>query len=69
MNYQIVRFYQPADWRGFIRQRVIDSGLTLEQAQAHCQNAETSSSTCSAKKRNSVRHNGAWFDGYREAQS
>jgi hypothetical protein len=66
MRYEIVRLYQPADWRGSIKRRVIDSGLTLEQAQTHCQNPETSSSTCSAKKRNSVRHNGAWFDGYRE---
>jgi hypothetical protein len=68
MQYAIIRFYQPSDMRGFGRQRVIDSGLTLEQAQAHCQNPETSSSTCGAKKRNSVRHNGAWFDGYREEE-
>lgn len=46
-TYKIVRFYRedkPAD--------VIVRGLTLEQAQAHCQRDDTSGD--------------GWFDGYEE---
>ena len=41
--------------------------LTLEEAQAHCRNPETSSSTCtgSAPRRRTAQH-GAWFDAYAE---
>lgn len=48
--------------------RTIKTGLTLEQAQAHCNDPETSSSTCtkSVGKRR-TRQLGAWFDGYTEA--
>lgn len=60
-RYRIVRMY----FRG--NRRVIESGLTLEQAQAHCQDPETSSSTCtSAKGRERTRAMGPWFDGYEE---
>lgn len=63
MSYQIVRHY----FKG--GKRVIESGLTLEQAQAHCQDPETSSSTAtsSAAKARTRKH-GAWFDGYQEAR-
>jgi hypothetical protein len=45
--------------------RTIETGLTLEQAQKHCSDPETSSSTCtkSAGKARTKRM-GAWFDGY-----
>lgn len=60
--YAIVRF--------FFRDRsprVIKKGLTLEEAQRHCRNPESSSSTCtnSAAKQRTKWH-GPWFDGYRE---
>ena len=59
--YRIVRFYQSAG----IRRRVIATGLTLEQAQKHCQDPETSSSTATGKTaRARTRRVGAWFDGY-----
>ncbi len=61
--YKIVRFYfnKPGS------RRTIDSHLTLEQARAHCNNPETSSSTCtSAASKAITRHNGEWFDGYEE---
>jgi hypothetical protein len=65
MDYEIVRFHQAGDmWFG--HQQVIKRGLTLEQAQAHCQSPATSSSTCSAEKLRKVRAPGAWFDGYQE---
>lgn len=61
--YQIVRHYQNAG----IRQRVIATGLTLAEAQAHCNDPETSSSTATGKvARARTRKLGAWFDGYRE---
>ncbi len=61
MTYRIVRFYQT----GGTRRRILKRGLTLEQAQAHCSDPETSSSTCKETKnlRRTVRV-GHWFDGY-----
>ena len=62
-KYSIVRFYRSAS----IRSRVIKTGLTLEEAQEHCQNPETSSRTCTnAVGRRRTRQIGDWFDGYRE---
>ena len=60
-KYKIVRhYYDP--WR---RSRTIESGLTLEQVQAHCGDPETSSSTCvTAKRKAYTRKVGEWFDGY-----
>jgi len=58
--YKIVRFY--ADERA---SRTIERGLTLEEAQAHCKDPETSSTTASAQKCSRI--GGQWFDGYEEA--
>jgi len=61
--YKIVRFY----FNRLGCRRTISSHLTLEQAQAHCSNPETSSSTAtSAKSKAITRRNGPWFDGYEE---
>ena len=61
--YNIVRFYQSAG----IRSRVIAEGVTLDEAQAHCRNPETSSRTATGKvARDRTRKLGAWFDGFRE---
>lgn len=60
-RYKIIRFY-------FKRPglpRTIERGLTLEQAQAHCNGPETSSTSCTspeAKRRTKL--HGPWFDGY-----
>jgi len=46
--YKIVRFYAPGQQK---RSRTIKTGLTLEQAQAHCNDPRT-------------RKDGVYFDGY-----
>ena len=58
-KYKIVRGY----FKG--GKRTIARGLTLEEAQAHCQDPETSSSTAtSAAARRRTKLKGPWFDGY-----
>jgi hypothetical protein len=47
-SYKIVRFYQ----EGTVRSRTIQTGLSLEDAQKHCQREDT--------------HGEGWFDGYTE---
>ena len=59
MKYKIVRHYQ------FGEGEVLETGLTLEEAQAHCNDPETSSKTCT--KAENIRRtelHGPWFDGY-----
>jgi hypothetical protein len=60
-RYRIVRMF----FKGGKRAVPGLSGLTLEQAQAHCADPETSSRTCTkaAGKRRTERR-GPWFDGY-----
>jgi hypothetical protein len=50
--YIIIRFYANG------KRRIMDTGLTLEEAQAHCSRPDTS-----GKTRSGVR----WFDGYERA--
>ena len=58
-QYRIVRHYQQGG------KRTIASGLSLIQAQAHCSDPETSSSTCTkSANRARTRRMGPWFDGY-----
>lgn len=57
--YKVIRFY----FKG--GKRVLRRGLSLSEAQQHCSNPETSSST--AKGPLAVRRTakyGPWFDGY-----
>lgn len=59
--YKIVRHF----FRGGTR--TIKTGLTLEQAQAHCKDPETSSSTArKPHNRRRTQRLGPWFDGYTE---
>jgi len=45
--------------------RTIARGLTLDEAQAHCRNPETSSRTAtSAAAKQRTKALGPWFDGY-----
>ena len=68
--YKIVRHYfgKPGpDGHLQGRKTTINTGLTLEQVQAHCKDPETSSSTCtSAVAQRRTRQHGEWFDGYTE---
>ena len=50
-TYKIIRFRASADYSE-VRKRVIKRGLTLEEAQAHCNREDT--------------HGERWFDGYTE---
>ena len=60
MQYKIVRFFYSSDQR-----RVIDTGLTLQEAQVHCRNPESSSRTATSSiARRRTRERGPWFDGY-----
>ena len=59
-RYKIIRYY----YRGSVR-RTIRRDLSLEEAQAHCRDPETSSKTAqSAKARALTDRRGQWFDGY-----
>lgn len=61
--YKIVRMYRNSD----VPKRTIKTGLTLEEAQEHCRNPETSSRTCtSAAGKARTRKLGPWFDGYED---
>jgi hypothetical protein len=51
MSYKIIRSYHPALRRS---DKVMQTGLTLEQAQAHCRRPDT-------------RKDGEWFDCYTKA--
>jgi hypothetical protein len=61
MSYKIVRFY----FDNAIPSRVIKRNLTLEEAQTHCRDPETSSRTCTKyHNRKRTARIGPWFDGY-----
>ncbi len=56
MRYKIVR-----NWATRTKGKTMKNGLTLEEAQAHCTNPETSGSTCT-----DLSKRGMWFDSYTE---
>lgn len=61
-TYKIVRMF-----RGDHPRKTVRRGLTLEEAQKHCREPSTSSSTCTdAKGLALTRKFGAWFDGYEQ---
>lgn len=72
-TYKIIRFFandgrrdrkgNPFQWENEVRAR----GLTLEEAQAHCKDPETSSRTAKRGPAVSMTNaRGSWFDGYEE---
>ena len=64
-TYRIVRMYQNPS----IVSEWIDTGLTLEEAQDHCKDPETSSKTATHIKHTTLtKIFGEWFDGYEEEE-
>ena len=60
-TYYITRMY----FEDGVRNKRIKDGLTREEAQEHCSDPETSSSTCTEDA--GIEHTekyGAWFDGF-----
>ena len=61
-TYQIERFFYKKE-----DTEVIDTGLTLEEAQEHCKDPQTSSKTAIGPTLTTLTHLfGEWFDGYEE---
>ena len=59
-TYKIIRFY----FNDFPKE-IIRIGLTLEEAQEHCNDSETSSKTCVLRENlDRTAKYGPWFDGY-----
>ena len=62
-RYKIVRMYFNQKYPT----RTIKRGLTLEEAQAHCSDPETSSKTATnSRARRLTAQRGPWFDGYEQ---
>ena len=62
-TYKITRFYQDPDKAS----EVVARGLTEEQALAHCNDPETSSSTATTSEAQArTKAHGEWFDGFDE---
>lgn len=60
-SYKILRFFASPD----LEAKICYTGLTLEEAQRHCEDKESSSTTCmTATGRARTRKMGPWFDGY-----
>jgi len=60
-GYKVIRFY--FNRPGY--RRTIIPRCTLAEAQRHCNDPETSSSTCTSKTGKArTRRMGPWFDGY-----
>ncbi len=58
--YKITRLYRDGNRRANIK-----NGLTLAQARKHCQDKETSSSTCTTTQgKGHTLSYGPWFDAY-----
>tara|TARA_R110000803_G_scaffold33582_1_gene73451 strand:+ start:90 stop:275 length:186 start_codon:yes stop_codon:yes gene_type:complete len=60
--YEIIRMYKDK------ANVTMATNLTLEEAQEHCKDVETSSTTCTSEQglAHTEKH-GNWFDGYSEA--
>lgn len=62
VTYKIVRMFRDSNKR-----MIIKTGLSLEEAQEHCRDPETSSRTATGLVEQALTRNfGPWFDGYEE---
>lgn len=69
--FRVIRHYYKKDPKNpngpmITKQRVIKTGLTLDEARAHCHDPETCSDTCRSPASRGVtrRWRGHWFDSY-----
>lgn len=61
-TYKVIRMFRDSSKR-----MIIKTGLTLEEAQEHCRDPETSSKTATGIVEQALTKNfGPWFDGYEE---
>ena len=69
MTYKIVRKYFRKFFLDNIDDEVIETGLSLEEAQAHCSDPETSSRTCKSRDNIALTEKyGPWFNAYYEEE-
>ena len=62
--YKVIRHFYNSN-----RKLTVKTGLTLEQAQAHCNDPRTSSTTATDKNgRERTKRYGRWFDCYTECK-
>lgn len=62
-RYRVVRMFKDNPQAN----KIIATGLTLEEAQTHCRDPETSSRTATGLAETILTKNfGPWFDGYEE---
>jgi hypothetical protein len=59
-TYKIIRFFKNSK----VRNEIVETGLTLEDAKEWCMSDESSSTSCSDAKGYPLRTKGAWFEGY-----
>jgi hypothetical protein len=60
-KYKIIRFFQTDE----VGEKIIATGLTREEAKAHCSDPETSSDTCKLpENKQRTRVHGKWFDSF-----
>ena len=63
-TYCIKRFYYEQGCK-YYPYRIIRKGLVFGEAEDHCRNPETSSSTCTnSRNHRHTQEYGAWFDGF-----
>jgi hypothetical protein len=62
-TYTVVRFFANPE----LDEEVLTTGLSLDEARAHCRDPESSSRTCTGRSGRAItKVHGPWFDGYRE---
>ena len=65
-RYDIIRFFFN---KGNTTREILRENVTLQDAQAHCNDPQTSSSTCTDDDgRERTRVHGDWFDGYERTE-
>ena len=60
-TYKVIRYFENAN----VPNETIKTGLSLREAKLHCNEPESSSSTCTnAENRRRTVEKGSWFDGF-----